>query len=246
MKASEQSSVAPKHYSHLLAGVLNTICGISWTIAYVLYVFQARKDNSYGMPLTALIFNVTWEFVYTFIYRLNGIGRYVHFPWVFLDAFLVSETLKHAPKEWAETSPLVANHFSTFFSIASLLALTAQWTFAHQFSRTNASFWSAYVCQNILSWGSIWMLLARGNGSGHSMEIWWCRFIGSLAANLRYLYRVNVWPQKYGFLSGAFSVWILWMPCLADLLYPFVYQFVTENRETYFAVINNVTYVGAI
>lgn len=56
----------------------------------------------------------------------------------------------------------------------------------------------------------------------------WFRFIGSFAANLRYLYRVNVWPGKYGFLAGPFAMWILWMPCIADLLYPFAYKFIVH------------------
>lgn len=57
----------------------------------------------------------------------------------------------------------------------------------------------------------------------------WLRFIGSLAANLRYVYRVYTWPSKYGFISASFSMWILWTPFLGDLLYPAVYSMVTKG-----------------
>lgn len=231
----------PKNYSNLLAGCLNASCGILWTTAYILYVQQARKDNSYGMPLLALILNISWEFVYTFVYHLNGVGRLFHFPWVFIDGFLFYETLKHGPEMWEKTSPIVADNFGAIVFISLFVATTAQWTFASQFSSYNASFWSAYVCQNVLSWGSLWMLLTRGDSTGHSMPIWWCRFLGSLAANLRYAYRVKAWPQKYGFISGVFSTWILWMPCLADLIYPIVFNYIGQEPNLFTGGAGNAT-----
>ncbi|RDB24294.1 Terpene cyclase pyr4 [Hypsizygus marmoreus] len=230
LNAKEHPLVAPDSYSHLLAGVLNALCGLFWTTAYCLYVRQAREDECYGMPLLALVLNLTWEMIYTFVYPLHGVGRFFHFPWVFIDGLLVIETLKHGWKEWQDTSPFIAENFSTVVSMSVVLALSAQWTFARQFSDSNASFWSAYVCQNVLSWGSVWMVLSRGHVSGHSMPIWWCRFLGSLFANLRYLYRVHAWPQKYGFIAGAFSAWILWMPCVADLFYPIAYHLVVGQE----------------
>lgn len=59
------------------------------------------------------------------------------------------ETLKHGPEIWEKTSPIVADHFNMIVFISLLIATTAQWTFASQFSGYNASFWSAYVCQNV-------------------------------------------------------------------------------------------------
>lgn len=85
---TKNSAGAPEQYSHLLAGFLNGLCGLCWSAAYVLYVLQARKDERSGMPLLALILNITWEFVYTFVYKLNGIGRLIHFPWVFIDGYV--------------------------------------------------------------------------------------------------------------------------------------------------------------
>lgn len=57
------------------------------------------------------------------------------------------------------------------------------------------------------------------------------RFFGSLAANMRYLYRVYTWPSKYGFISASFSAWILWTPCIADLIYPAVYIMITKSKS---------------
>ncbi|KAJ7154173.1 hypothetical protein C8R46DRAFT_1297887 [Mycena filopes] len=223
------SSSAPRGYSNLLAGTLNALCGILWTAAYVLYVRQARADESYGMPLFALVANISWEFVYTFVRPVHGIGRLFHFPWVFVDGLLLLETIKYGPSQWRDSSPLVADHFPLLVSLALLAALSAQWAFAQQFYDSNSCFWSAYFCQNVLSWGSLWMLISRGNPSGHSLLIWWCRFLGSLAANVRYVYRVHFWPAKYAFIDGAFSTWALWAPCIADMLYPAAYLLISRR-----------------
>ncbi|KAJ4470853.1 hypothetical protein J3R30DRAFT_3531111 [Lentinula aciculospora] len=217
---------APKDYSHLLAGALNATCGISWSIAYVLYVKQAQRDHSYGMPLAALLLNFTWEFVYTFLQPVHGIGRVTHFPWLFLDSQLLLLTIQNGPHMWKESSPLIAENFLPISIVGGLLALSAQWTFSKQFINHNPSFWSAYMCQNIISWGSILMLLSRGNCSGHSLPIWFFRFAGSLAANLRYLYRAYAWPQRYEFILGGFTIWLLWMPTLADLIYVLTFKIV--------------------
>ena len=82
-----------RDYSHLLAGILNALCGLFWTIAYVLYVFQARLDSSYGMLVIALIMNLAWEIVHTFIYPMHGVGRFFHFPWVFVDWYVTASSL---------------------------------------------------------------------------------------------------------------------------------------------------------
>jgi hypothetical protein len=170
---------------------------------------------------------------------------------------------------WKDSSPIVAQNFSIIVIICALLALTAQWSFAYQFSKNNSCFWSAYLCQNVslsrefrsssYSFGGIlqdsvmgitldvadqrarWWPF-HGNlvspriisqvpaGKIHAILCRWFRFIGSLAANLRYLYRVYAWPTKYGFIGASFSSWILWTPCIADLLYPAVYRMVMKRE----------------
>ncbi|KAJ7110089.1 hypothetical protein C8R44DRAFT_634856 [Mycena epipterygia] len=209
--AAENKSLVPVGYSNFFAGTLNALCGIFWTAAYVLYVRQAREDKSYGMPLLALAANISWEFVYTFVRPVHGVGRFFHFPWVFIDGFLLVKTMKHGPNRWKDSSPLIADNFISLVLITLFMALSAQWSFARQFYESNSCFWSAYFCQNVCP--SIYL------------------FIGSLAANIRYMYRVRFWPSKYAFVGGAFATWVLWAPCVADILYPIAY-FLIIGRES--------------
>lgn len=68
---------------------------------------------------------------------------------LYIFSLLVVETLRFGPKAWVDASPVIAEYFVQIFCIGTLLALSAQWTFANQFAQRNASFWSAYVCQNV-------------------------------------------------------------------------------------------------
>ncbi|THV49637.1 hypothetical protein BGAL_0186g00260 [Botrytis galanthina] len=48
--------------------------------------------------------------------------------------------------------------------------LGAQWTFAELFTAlTQASFWSGYACQVIVSWSAIAQLVSRESTRGHSI-----------------------------------------------------------------------------
>ena len=178
-------------------------------------------------------------------------------------SLLLFETLEYGPRQW-HTVPLVADNFVPLVVFGLMLGISGQWTFTSQFSDSNSCFWSAYVCQNVKNfsivwslywclskmvyWGLLWMLLSRGNTSGHSLYIWYFklgsfiewhqnwlsfrsfRFLGSLMANLRYAYREQFWSSKYSFISRPFSRWILWMPFLADLIYPLVFRGIWERE----------------
>lgn len=42
--------------------------GVSWTLAYMLIIKRRFQDKTFGMPLTALCANLSWEFIFSFLY----------------------------------------------------------------------------------------------------------------------------------------------------------------------------------
>lgn len=83
----KNSTETPSQYPLLRAGFtfLKIIYGVCWSAAYVLYVLQARKDQSSGMPLLALMLNFTWEFLFTFVHKQNGLKQLIHLAWFCVD-----------------------------------------------------------------------------------------------------------------------------------------------------------------
>lgn len=116
--------------------------------------------------------NLTWELLYGLIYSPGWAEFVVFFPGFLVDICLVYVTLKFGPREWQQ-SPLVAANLGIVMTVGTLMTLAAHLAALDLFTDyTEASFWSAYVCQTTLSWYSIAQLLSRGSTKGHSMAIW--------------------------------------------------------------------------
>lgn len=116
--------------------------------------------------------NISWEFIYGVLYPPAMAEQIAFLPWIFIDLVLMYATVKFGPREWSH-APLVARNLTLIFIVGTIMTLTAHWAFAIQFKDfTDASFWSGYICQVILSWTAIAQLISRGNTRGHSMQIW--------------------------------------------------------------------------
>lgn len=151
---------------------LTITSGILWLLAYILYIRQSTLDQSYGMPLLSLCANIAWELIYGMIHP-PGTAEFVTFlPYFLIDLGLVYGTLKYGHREWAH-APLVRDNLTWVVVIGSAMMLGAHWTFAELFTDfTQASFWSGYMCQVVVSWSAIAQLLSRGSTRGHTLTIW--------------------------------------------------------------------------
>ncbi|KAM0139522.1 hypothetical protein ACHAO1_002893 [Botrytis cinerea] len=93
-------------------------------------------------------------------------------PYFLIDLLLVNATIKFGPREWRH-APIVQKNLGMIVLVGSLMMLGAQWTFAELFTDfTQASFWSGYTCQVIVSWSAIAQLVSRESTRGHSIAIW--------------------------------------------------------------------------
>jgi len=100
-------------------------------------------------------------------------AEYVTFlPYFLIDLGIVYTTVKFGAREW-QHSPLVGQNLVMIITIGSAMMLAAHWTFVELFTDfTEASFWSGYACQILVSWSAIAHLFVRGSTRGHTMTIW--------------------------------------------------------------------------
>lgn len=167
--------------------------GVLWMVAYVLYIRRSSKDQSYGMPILSLCANIAWELIYGIIHP-PGMAEFITFlPYFLIDLLLVNATIKFGPREWRH-APIVQKNLGMIVLVGSLMMLGAQWTFAELFTDfTQASFWSGYTCQVIVSWSAIAQLVSRESTRGHSIAIWYvspqmflvCNFLIILTINFK-------------------------------------------------------------
>lgn len=83
---------------------LFVVVGVLWTVAYLLIIRRGFLDRTYGMPMAALCANVSWEFLYAFIWPQSAPEVAVNVTWFAFDLVLIGQFLRHGPAEHPEIS----------------------------------------------------------------------------------------------------------------------------------------------
>jgi hypothetical protein len=187
------NDIPPSHVpSHVVptCNLLLQIGGGLWTLCYVLYVRESFRSRSYGMPLFALALNFAWEVVYALYVAETPLERFVFAVWLFTDCGMVYGMVKYAKYEWSH-APTVARRIGEIFAILAVGTTLGHWTFAKwwiendigkregKFYRgvigpdtSELGFWSAALCQLVLSAASLCQLVVRQHSGGVSWAIW--------------------------------------------------------------------------
>lgn len=84
--------------------ILTLISGISWTIVYILIIIRSFRDKTYGMPFWALAFNISWEFIFSFmlVSDASGLQGIINKVWFAFDVVILITYIKYGKKEWPQ------------------------------------------------------------------------------------------------------------------------------------------------
>ncbi len=100
--------------------------GLFWIITYILIIKQGFQDKKYGMPMAAICANISWEFIFAFMYPQNDLQRMITFLWFLLDIIIMMQYLKYGHKEYQKLIPGKIFYASFFYN--------ARCMFFHYFS----------------------------------------------------------------------------------------------------------------
>jgi len=186
---------------------LTLISGISWTIVYIAIINRGFKDKTYGMPLFALAFNITWEFIFGFLVGEGfSLQKVVNSIWFLLDAVIVYTYFKYGRREFPKT-------VDRFFVLWSLMAFGIAFItiyFTHfEFEDFWGARYSAFAQNLMMSVLFIGMLVRRNNVEGQSMYIAIFKWLGTLAPTIQMFVQ-----------TGSTLILILGIGCfLYDVIY---------------------------
>lgn len=159
--------------------------GVLWTLTYVLMIRRGFLDGTYAMPLVALCANVSWEFIFSFVYPHGPVQRPVNIVWFSLDLVLLFQLLRYGPREFAGLSKRA---FYIFFALALALGFCAILYVTYEFDDRDGAY-SAFGQNLLMSALFIAMLYARGSLRGQSVSIGLSKMLGTGFASLAfYLY----------------------------------------------------------
>ena len=187
------NDIPPPHVPSHVVPVSNLFLQVGgglWTICYMLYARESFRSRSYGMPLSALALDFSWEVVYAFYVAESPLEKSVFVLWLIIDSGMVHGMIRYAKYEWTH-SPKVASHIGSIFAVMAVGAALGHWTFAKWWieneigkrdgkfykgvvgpDTTELGFWSAILCQAHLSAASLCQLLVRRHSGGVNWTIW--------------------------------------------------------------------------
>jgi hypothetical protein len=158
--------------------------GLFWTITYLLIIWRGIHDHSYGMPLVALCANISWEFIFSFVFPSHGVQRFVNIIWFLLDTGILATFLRFGRSEFAKLSKTV---ISTMFGLTLVTSFCVILFITMNFHDRGA--YSAFGQNLMMSVLFIVMLYRRQSLRGQAISIAICKLIGTLLASLAfYLY----------------------------------------------------------
>jgi len=62
------------------------------------------KDKTYGMPLIALCANISWEFIFSFVFPHTPPQLFINYLWFGLDSIIVIQFFKYGKNEFLNLS----------------------------------------------------------------------------------------------------------------------------------------------
>jgi hypothetical protein len=68
----------------------------------LLIIRQGFLDRTYGMPLAALCANLSWEFIFAFVYPHDLPQRVVNMVWFSFDLVILVQLLLYGPREFSD------------------------------------------------------------------------------------------------------------------------------------------------
>jgi hypothetical protein len=165
---------------------LTIVSGVAWTAVYVDAIRIGVRDCSYAIPAAALALNFAWEVLYASRSVATGISAQGVFNivWALADVAIVVTFVKFGRSELP--SWVSRRLFLGWALLLALTAFTVQWLFVVEFGWTDASRYSAFLQNLLMSGLFIAMFAARAGTRGQSLLIGVAKWIGTLAPTVAF------------------------------------------------------------
>lgn len=165
--------------------LLMLACGFFWSLTYILIIQRSFQDKTYGMPLAALCLNISWEFIFSFIFPSRLFQRTINLVWFCLDVVILLQLLRYGDREFPNLSKSAFYTIVVFALVTSFCSVLLVSIQANDYGGVYAAFG-----QNLLmSILFITMLFQRQSLQGQSVWIANCKWIGTASSAIAfYLY----------------------------------------------------------
>jgi len=179
---------------------------LTWSIVYVQCIRVGSRDRTYAMPLAALALNIAWESTYA-AHGLAGVAdsqTVIDIVWALLDLVIVVTFFRFGR---AEFPTLSGSLFVGWGVLTFAAAYVIEWLFIGEFGWSDASRYTAFLQNLLMSVLFIVMFAARGGTRGQSLVIAVAKWIGTLAPTIVFgVYFHSPFVLGIGVLCSVFDL----------------------------------------
>jgi len=159
--------------------ILQLATGLFWILTYILIIKRGFQDKTFGMPMAAICANISWEFIFSFVYCHEGIQAIINIIWFSLDIIIMLQYLIWGWKDFKKYMPVKYFLPAFFLGLGVSFFIIIGMTLEFQDFQGKYSAFSQNLMMSILF---ISLLVKRGNLSGQSIYIAIFKMLGSLFA----------------------------------------------------------------
>lgn len=155
--------------------------GIFWSIAYGLIIRRGFRDRTCGMPMAALCLNLSWEFIFAFVFPHRGPQRSIDILWFGLDLVIAYQCLRFGRSGGA--SVWRKRLFYPLFIALLAVSFGVILFFTREFNNLEG-YYTAFGQNLLMSILFVFMLLDREGIAGQSLYIAAAKMLGTLSASM--------------------------------------------------------------
>ncbi|HEX9895136.1 MAG TPA: hypothetical protein VGA78_14490 [Gemmatimonadales bacterium] len=182
-----------------VAGLLGDVL---WVVTYVLIIRAGFRSREYGIPLTAIALNFTWELIYGVLYPPGAVAaRVLHGAWLALDLVIVIQLVRYGKA--VQTHSLIRRFFYPIVAVTLVLAFIGHLLFRRQFVTAQImpdsdGLISAYAINLVMSVLFVFFLPGRHTRDALSVGAAWTKCLGTGLVSLgNYLAHLGNPPPLY-------------------------------------------------
>jgi hypothetical protein len=195
--------------------------GIFWILAYIFIISKSFKDKTYAMPLIALCANISWEFIFSFVFPHTPPQLFINYLWFGLDSIIVIQFFKYGKNEFLNlSSKKLYSIFVVLLGVEFCIILFSGITLG-EFKGV----YSAFGQNLVMSILFIIMLFKRNSLRGQSIFIGVFKMLGTGLTSLHYYLYEPITQNSFLLPSLYVSIFIF------DIVYIYlIVKFYKRNR----------------
>lgn len=192
----------------LLLNVAFGLMGVAWIATYVMAVRRGYLEKVVAVPWLAVCTNVSWEFIYAFVFHIRPITDVINVMFTVIDAILLVQVFKYGHRD---AKSLSRNGFYWSAGGMVVFALAAHAASAWDFAdRGGYNGWATTLFTSVMF---VAMLNQRKSTAGQTMYIALVKMIGTLAATVGF---ASLYPTRT-------LMWVFYLTMtIFDVLYVFL------------------------